>query len=184
MCRRIAYWISVDAAARQSGTVAKTVARLREEFPLSAVTNGTAPRGEFDADSTIIADLLRAQGDHAALAQVLVPLKALLDNNESRSGWAHGYLKVLSGDPDGALALLAIDIHREHLGFWWILERDPIWAELRSDARFRDALAIEHVRVAQQRAILERMRQEGDVPRRMLDEHARAASDVARNKQF
>ena len=179
---QVAYWISVDAAARQSGTVAKTIARLRAEFPLSAVKNGTAPRGEFDAALTIVGDLLRAQGDQASLAQVLPPLKALLDKNERRSGWAHGYFNVLAGDPDGALALLAINIHRQHLGIWWILERDPIWADLRNDIRFRDALAIEHKRVAEQRAILERMRQSGEVSRRNGDNHMRVAFDTARKK--
>ena len=181
---QVAYWISVDAAARQSGTVAKTVARLREEFPLSAVTNGTAPRGEYDAALTIIGDLLRAEGDKAALAQVLPPLKDLLDKNEIRSGWAHGYFNVLAGDPDGALALLAINIHRQHLGIWWILERDPIWADLRGDARFRDALAVEHKRVAEQRAILERMRQTGEVPLRNADPQGRVAYDTARHDRL
>jgi hypothetical protein len=63
---------------------------------------------------------------------VLPALKSLLDKNESRSGWGHSYLKLLSGDPDGALALLAIDVRHQHATIWWILERDPQWAELRT----------------------------------------------------
>jgi len=169
----LSYWISLDAAARQSGTIAKTLARLQKEFPLDKVTNGTAPSGEYDAALTIIGDLLRTQGDQAALNQLLPPLKALLDKNESRSGWAHSYLKIISGDPDGALALLAIDIRRQHLTSWWILERDPFWADLRNDARFRDIVEFAREQAAQQREILERMRQQGEVPRRAANDSAR-----------
>jgi hypothetical protein len=87
-----AYWISLDAAARQSGAIAKVVSRLRKEFPLDNVKNGTAPNSEYDAALTVIGDLLRAQGDRAGLIPILPPLKALLDKNESRSGWGHSYL--------------------------------------------------------------------------------------------
>jgi hypothetical protein len=169
----LSYWISLDAAAREGGTIAKTLARLQKEFPLDKVTNGTAPDGEYDAALTIIADLLRAQGDQAALSRVLPPLKALLDKNESRSGWAHSYLKLLSGDPDGALALLAIDSRRQHFTTWWIRDRDPFWADLRNDPRFRDILEFESAQAAQQREILERMRQRGEVPIRSADLTAR-----------
>ena len=173
------YWISLDAAARQNGTIAKTLARLRKQFPLKNVTNGTAPSGEYDAALTIVGDLLRVQGDQAGLSQVLPPLKALLDKNESRSGWAHGYYKLLSGDPDGALALLAIDMRHQHSLTWWILERDPLWADLRSDARFRDTVEFARGQAAQQREILERMRQRGEVPIRSPDNRARVAARTA-----
>jgi tetratricopeptide (TPR) repeat protein len=179
----LSYWISLDAAARQSGTITKTLERLQKEFPLDKVTNGTAPDGEYDAALTIIADLLRAQGDQTALSRVLPPLKALLDKNESRSGWAHSYLKLLSGDPDGALSLLAIDARRQHLTTWWILDRDPFWADLRNDARFRDVLEFVRGQAGQQREILERMRQHGEVPVRSRDNHARVAAGTARSNE-
>jgi TolB-like protein/DNA-binding winged helix-turn-helix (wHTH) protein len=169
----LCYWISLDAAARQGGTIAKTLARLQKEYPAEKVTNGTAPDGAYDAALTVTADLLRAQGDQAALSRVLPPLKALLDKNESRSGWAHSYLKLVSGDPDGALALLAIDSRRQHLPTWWLLDRDPFWADLRNDPRFRDILEFESAQAAQQREILERMRQRGEVPIRSADLTAR-----------
>ena len=168
-----AYWISLDAAARQSGAIAKTVSRLRKAFPLDNVKNGTAPNSEYDAALTVIGDLLRAQGDRAGLIPILPPLKALLDKNESRSGWGHSYLRLLSGDPDGALTLLAIDIRRQHSLEWWILERDPLWADLRNDARFRDIVGFAREQAAQQREILERMRQQGEVPRRAANDSAR-----------
>jgi transcriptional activator of cad operon len=179
---QLAYWISLDAAARQSGTIAKTLLQLREKFPLSKVTNGTAPNGEYDAALTIMGDLLRARGDQASLNQVLPPLKALLDKSERRSGWAHSYLKLLSGDPDGALALLAIDMRHQHSTSWWILERDPLWADQRNDARFRDIVEFARQQAAQQREILERMRQQGEVPRRAFSSYANAVSGRAQNK--
>jgi transcriptional activator of cad operon len=179
-----AYWISVDAAARQSGTIAKTLARLRQEFSLSNVKDGVAPSGEYDAAFFVMADLLRAKGDQAGLAQVLPPLKSLVDKNESRSGSAHGALHLLSGDPDGALALLAIDMRRQHSGTSWILERDPIWAGVRNDPRFRDILATEREKIAQQREMLERMRQRGEVPRRVLENHVRVASGQVGGNQL
>jgi len=172
----LAYWISLDEAARQSGTIAKTLSQLREKFPLSNVTNGTAPNGEYDAALTIMGDLLRARGDQAGLNRVLPPLKALLDKNESRSGWAHSYLKLLSGDADGALALLAIDMRHQHSTSWWLLERDPLWADLRNDPRFRDIVEFARRQAAQQREILERMRQQGEVPRRASSSYASEAS--------
>jgi transcriptional activator of cad operon len=177
----LAYWISLDAAARQSGTIAETLSRLRREYPLVNVKNGTAPSSEYDAALTIIGDLLRAQGDRAGINQVLPPLKALLDKNESRSGWGHSYLKLLSGDPDGALALLAIDVRHQHSTTWWILERDPLWTDLRNDARFREIVRFARAQAAQQREILERMRQQGEVPRRAANNSARETSGSARN---
>jgi transcriptional activator of cad operon len=177
----LSYWISLDAAARQSGTIAKTLARLRKEFPLKNVTNGTAPAGEYDAALTITADLLRAQGDRAAVNQMLPPLKELLDKNEGRSGWAHSYLKLLAGDPDGALALLAMDMHRQHFSNWWMLDRDPFWVDQRDDPRFRGILEFARGQAAQQREILERMRRLGDVPLRSSDNHARVAAGTARS---
>jgi hypothetical protein len=80
---------------------------------------------------------------------------------------------LLSGDPDGALALLSIDIRRQHSLEWWILERDPHWANLRNDARFREILKFAREQAAQQREILERMRQQGEVPRRAANDSAR-----------
>jgi hypothetical protein len=168
-----AYWVSLDAAARQSGAIGKVVSRLRKEFPLGNVKNGTAPNQEYDAALTVIGDLLRAQGDRAGAMQVLPALKSLLDKNESRSGWGHSYLKLLSGDPDGALALLAIDVRHQHATIWWILERDPQWADLRNDARFREIVRFEREQAARQREILERMRQQGEVPRRAANDSAR-----------
>jgi TolB-like protein/DNA-binding winged helix-turn-helix (wHTH) protein/Tfp pilus assembly protein PilF len=170
------YWVSLDAAARQNGGIATTLARLRKQFPLKNVTNGTAPSGDYDAALATIGALLRAQGDRAGLSQVLPPLKALLDRNESRSGWAHSYFQLLAGDPDEALALLAIDVRRQHLQTWWILERDPLWADLRSDARFRDIVEFARGQAAQQREILERMRKQGEVPFRSPDNRARVAA--------
>jgi transcriptional activator of cad operon len=179
----LSYWISLDAAARQSGTIAKTVARLRKEFPFENVTNGTAPAGEYDAALTITADLLRAQGDQSAVNQILPPLKELLDKNESRSGWAHSYLKLLAGDPDGALALLVIDMRRQHFTNWWILEQDPFWAAQREDPRFRGILEFARSQAAQQREILERMRGLGEVRLRSPDDHARVAAGTVRNNR-
>jgi transcriptional activator of cad operon len=162
----LAYWISLDAAARQSGDTAKVISRLRKEFPLSNVKDGTAPNGEYDAALTIIGDLLNAEGDRAGAIQVLPALKALLDKNEGRSGWGHSYFKLLSGDPEGALALLAIDMRHQHSIEWWIVERDPQWANLRSDPRFRDIVEFAREQAMQQRTVLELMRQQGEVPRR------------------
>jgi hypothetical protein len=73
------------------------------------------------------------QVDRAGVIQVLPALKALLDKNESRRGWGHCYLRLLSGDPDGALALLAIDMRHQYSLEWWMRERDPQWANLRTD---------------------------------------------------
>lgn len=78
-----AYWISLDAAARQNGTIAKTLSRLRKEFPLSTVKNGTAPDGDYDVALMIIGDLLRAQGDQAGLKQVLPPRQGVPESTVS-----------------------------------------------------------------------------------------------------
>jgi hypothetical protein len=86
-----------------------------------------------------------------------------------------------AGDPDAALTLLAIDIRRQHFTSWWILERDPLWADWRNDARFRDTLEFARVQAAQQREILERMRQQGEVPRRASSSEARESSDSVQN---
>jgi transcriptional activator of cad operon len=166
------YWISVDAVARKSG-IAKSLARLRQLFPLEKVINGKAPNSDYDRALIVIGDLLRAQGDQAALKQLLPVLESLLDRSESRSGWAHSDLKLLSGDKDGALALLKIDLRRQHSAAWWILERDPLWADLKNDPRFQEIVQYSRDQAARQREILEIMRQRGEVPRRGSSNGAR-----------
>jgi hypothetical protein len=64
----------------------------------------------------------------------------------------------------------------QHSLTWWTLERDPLWADLRNDARFRDIVEFARSQAAQQREILERMRKQGEVPFRSPDNRARVAA--------
>lgn len=75
-------------------------------------------------------------------------------------------IQLLAGDRDGAFANLAQELHQSHWPGWWLFERQPVVDEVRHDPRLIALEELESTRMAEQRAILDRMRQDGEVPRR------------------
>jgi hypothetical protein len=162
-----AYWISVRAAALQDGSLPQSIAKLRNRIALpegqeSAVI-GPDPKigGLFT-----LAYWLRVHGDRPAADRLNLALRHWVDRYDTPPSLLHGVVQVLAGERDAALKSLAAETRGSHLYFWWLLERDPIWAPLRADPRFQAALATERQYATRQRAIIEQMRQRGEVPRR------------------
>jgi TolB-like protein/DNA-binding winged helix-turn-helix (wHTH) protein len=75
---------------------------------------------------------------------------------------------MLLGQRDAALSLLTATVQSGHdMRFWWYLaDRDPVWAPVRTDPRFRAIVAMCRKASAEQRAKLEALRRAGKVPQR------------------
>jgi len=162
-----AYWVAVDAAARESGTVAPTIDWLSKEVRFKVNPMGIRLADDIDfAAAFTLADLYKAHKDTAAFTHLLDALKAWVEINDTPPGLGHATIEMLVGHPAAALDFLAAEIRRQHLGVWWTLERNPLWAELRHDPRFVAEIALERERVAKQRKMVDAMRASGEIPRR------------------
>ena len=71
------------------------------------------------------------------------------------------------GENDAALEQLRKDLDQGWRRHWWYrLGREPAFEPLRSDARFKKLVTEARAHAAAQRALLEQMRERGEVPRR------------------
>ena len=71
------------------------------------------------------------------------------------------------GEDDKAMELLEDSQRMKQFARWWYTgELDPLYAHLHSDPRFKALVARAKQHRAQQRALLEEMRNKGVVPRR------------------
>jgi TolB-like protein/DNA-binding winged helix-turn-helix (wHTH) protein/Tfp pilus assembly protein PilF len=166
---KYAYYISVWAVAEQAGFADHNIPALRKELSLNeGLQNVVLPN---DVDRVAVFELgllLSRRSDRSEFARLIVALKAWADRIEDHSGIMHAEVQALAGERNAAIESLTVDLRKDHSNEWWVRERDPVLAPLRNDPRFMALLDIEHERVAKQRKLLERMRQQGDVPRRSV----------------
>jgi predicted Zn-dependent protease len=75
---------------------------------------------------------------------------------------------MLLGKPERAMADLAASFRedRDYTQWWYALDRDPVWDDLRSSERFRALAAEVQAYAASERAAVEDLRRDGKVPRR------------------
>jgi DNA-binding winged helix-turn-helix (wHTH) protein/TolB-like protein/Tfp pilus assembly protein PilF len=74
---------------------------------------------------------------------------------------------AILGDDERALAELAIaQTMRKYYRWWYLADLDPLYARFRSDARFRALTDQARKYRVEQRALLEQMRNKGEVPKR------------------
>ncbi len=75
-------------------------------------------------------------------------------------------VSAIRGDDEAALTLLTEWASRRQGFDWYVLARDPAFARLRGSPRFEALMARSREHAASERALLETLRAQGDVPRR------------------
>jgi hypothetical protein len=75
---------------------------------------------------------------------------------------------MLLGRRDEALRSLAAAyaVDHDHTEWWYTIERDPVYDEVRETAEFRALAADARRHAARERAAVEELRRQGKIPRR------------------
>ncbi len=121
----------------------------------------------------LLAHLQLVQGNTARANQVLEAVIAWIDAEYGEYGPVFGrrtraQALMLLGRREEALEELAASfaIDHDHVEWWYVIARDPVWNEVRESAEFR-ALAAEAQRfAARERAAVDELRRQGKIPRR------------------
>jgi hypothetical protein len=126
---------------------------------------------EMDAENNLfvgvsLALLLQKKGDKAAAHTLLNEMAKKCERAATDRLCAIGH--VLAGEREAALdSLRKLSKSQGYLLYWWyLIDRDPIWADIRSDPRFQAIASSLRDRAARQRVLLEQMRTNGEVPPR------------------
>ena len=141
---------------------------------------GLAERRKFNPASIHVAvplaHLLQANGQRAESEKLLDETLAWVNRKHDPTRdhmlwWPHGRVRAdalaLQGHRDAAIAELAEAFRSGGRNDWWYtIERDPLWEPMRSDPRFQAIAAEARAHAAAQRALLEKMRRQGEVPYR------------------
>jgi hypothetical protein len=120
-----------------------------------------------------LAHLLRENGQPEVSARLLEKILVWLDGGEWKPGWAPATGRIranalaLRGERDAALRELVAAFRSGERRLWWYtIDRDPLWEDMRADPRFQAIAAEARAHAAGQRALLEEMRRKGEVPLR------------------
>ena len=75
---------------------------------------------------------------------------------------------MLLGRRDEALRDLAAGfaVDHDHVEWWYVIERDPVYDEVRETAEFRALAADARRFAARERAAVDELRRQGKIPRR------------------
>jgi TolB-like protein/DNA-binding winged helix-turn-helix (wHTH) protein len=123
---------------------------------------------DYDRGAVYIAELMRLQGKRAEAQRIFDGLPNVIQKRPEYNfrDSLMGVLMVVTGRPDAGLDLLARETERlHHHPYWYVVFRsDELLRSVRNDPRFQAILAHERAYSAGQRALLEQMRQTGDVP--------------------
>jgi hypothetical protein len=116
--------------------------------------------------------LLRAKGEKARATQVarasLASIERVVDDPQSRPTalyWRAVALAVL-GDSEGALQSLQAAAHDGVRWGWWLIEREPAFAELKSDVRYQAIIAELSDLATKQATLVAEMRKAHTLPQR------------------
>jgi TolB-like protein/DNA-binding winged helix-turn-helix (wHTH) protein len=120
----------------------------------------------------LLAHLQLVQGNNARAKQVLDSVIAWIDADDKYGPVfnlrTRAQALMLLGRRDEALRDLAAGfaVDRDHTEWWYVIERDPVYDEVRETPEFR-ALAADAQRfAARERAAVEELRRQGKIPRR------------------
>jgi len=130
-----------------------------------------------------LAHVLQANGQRGESEELLGDTLAWVNRKpdptqDSMLWWPHRRVRAdalaLQGHSDAAVTELAEAFRSgERTDWWYTIERDPVWHSMRADARFQAIAAEARAHAAAQRALLEEMRRNGEVPYRSRGTPAR-----------
>jgi DNA-binding winged helix-turn-helix (wHTH) protein len=141
---------------------------------------GIAALGELNAltvfSAVPLAHVLQANGQRAESEKLLDDALDWVNRQPEPTQdpvlwWPHRRVRAdalaLQGHGDAAVAELAEAFRSgQRTGWWYTIERDPVWDSLRSDPRFQAIATEARAHAAAQRTLLEEMRRKGEVPYR------------------
>ena len=163
-------WGAPEAArdfALQSGDTARVIRWFEERYGLEEGTR--LDLTNFRA-AAYFAQLLRQSGEAARARRLLDALPAAIEATIPTDGPVHALrtlatVRLLTGDQQGALELLAQSFRAEDLTQWWYtIERDPLWEPLRRTSEFQTIERDVRARVAQEQTALVEWRKSGQHP--------------------
>ena len=117
--------------------------------------------------------ILLAKGDRSRGTKVLTHAVQWIDAHPSYGMPVHMRIRasamMLLGERSEALSNLRASVESGHdIRHWWyVVERDPVWAPVRSDPRFRAVAEMYRQAARAQRGKLDALRRAGKVPRRL-----------------
>lgn len=121
-----------------------------------------------------LGNILLAKGDKVAGTRLLAQTVQWIDSHPVYGMHVHMRLRatamMLLGERSEALSNLRASVETGHdIHHWWyVVNRDPVWAPVRSDPRFRAIAEMCREAAMQQRSKLDRLRQTGKVPTRTM----------------
>jgi len=120
----------------------------------------------------LLAHLQLQQGREARARQVLESVIAWIDADRTYGPVynlrTRAQALMLLGRRDDALRDLAASFQVDHdrVEWWYTIERDPIWGEVRNGPEFRTLAAEARRFASEERAAVEELRNRGEIPRR------------------
>lgn len=118
------------------------------------------------------AHVLLLSGDTRRGREILTSMLEQLDAEQigrpaNMYAWERAAVYAMLGDNERALTELAASQQMgRFVGWWYLAELDPIYANVRRDPRFQALAAQARAHSQQQRALLNEMRAKGEVPKR------------------
>jgi tetratricopeptide (TPR) repeat protein len=125
----------------------------------------------------LLAHLQLAKGNTARANQVLESVIRWIDTEYGKYGpvferRTRAQALMLLGHREDALHELAASfaVDHDHVDWWYAVEHDPVWNEVRDTAEFRALAADARRFAARERAAVEELRRQGKIPRRSATE--------------
>jgi TolB-like protein/DNA-binding winged helix-turn-helix (wHTH) protein/tetratricopeptide (TPR) repeat protein len=157
--------------ALQSRDFAAPARLLRERFDLDEDGPPRVRLGNYRA-AVALAHIEQAGGRGEKAAELLRAVIVHVDGDAKSppvyKRRARAQALMLLGDTERALADLAASFRddRDYTQWWYTLDRDPIWKDMRSDERFRALAAEVRAYAARERQAVEELRRRGEIPKR------------------
>jgi TolB-like protein/DNA-binding winged helix-turn-helix (wHTH) protein len=160
-CEAIA---AIRDLALGAGEHHRAIRKLESDYDLSELRDAK----EWSCQVIYFAQLLKADGRRDEAMTLLNDQLAWLNAKTpdfTRRRRMHAYALAVQDRRDAALDELA-DAFRsgDRSNWWYTIDHDPLYADMRSDPRFKAIAAEARAHAAHQRALLEEMRRKGETP--------------------